>query len=74
MFYKKGETLDVASIISEMVIGKNIDEITSMGPELMAEILGEDLALSRPKCSTLGITTLKLAIRELERQELKKLA
>ncbi len=63
-----------ASIISEMVIGKNIDEITSMGPELMAEILGEDLALSRPKCSTLGISTLKLAIRELERQELKKLA
>ena len=55
-------------------IGKDIDEITSMGPELMAEILGEDLALSRPKCSTLGITTLKLAIRELERQELKKLA
>ena len=62
------------SIISEMVIGKDVDEIRKMEPQLMAEVLGEDLALARPKCSTLGMSTLKLAIRGLERQELKKLA
>ena len=61
------------SIISEMVIGKEIDEIVEMGPEIMSEMLGEELTLSRPKCSTLGISTLKLAIRELKRKELKKL-
>ena len=61
------------SIISEMVLGKEIDEILNMGPELMSDILGEELTLSRPKCSTLGISTLKLAIKEIKRNELKKL-
>ena len=56
-----------------MVLGKEIDEILNMGPELMSDILGEELTLSRPKCSTLGISTLKLAIKEIKRNELKKL-
>ncbi|HIC77007.1 MAG TPA: iron-sulfur cluster assembly scaffold protein [Candidatus Dadabacteria bacterium] len=61
------------SIISEMVIGKEIDKIIEMGPEIMSEVLGEELTLSRPKCSTLGISTLKLALRQFEKKELKKL-
>ena len=43
-----------------------------MGPEMMTEILGEELTLSRPKCSTLGLATVKLAINELKRDEMKK--
>lgn len=60
------------SIISEMVIGKDIEEVLNMGPELMSDILGEELTLSRPKCSTLGISTLKLAIKEIKRNQLKQ--
>ncbi len=60
------------SIISEIVIGKSTEEILSMGPEIITEIIGEELALSRPKCSTLGIQTVKLAIREHERNQVKK--
>jgi nitrogen fixation NifU-like protein len=60
------------SIISELVVGKSLDEVTKMGPEVMTEILGEELTLSRPKCSTLGLSTVKLAITELNRQELKR--
>jgi hypothetical protein len=57
-----------------VVIGKSKEEVLSMGPEVITDIIGEELALSRPKCSTLGISTVKLAIRELEREETKKLA
>ena len=37
------------SIISEMVLGKEIDEILNMGPELMSDILGEELAKNLEK-------------------------
>ncbi len=60
------------SIISEIVIGKSKEEIMGMGPEVITEIIGEELALSRPKWSTLGIQTVKLAIKEFEKQEAKK--
>ena len=43
-----------------------------MGPEMMTEILGEELTLSRPKCATLGLATVKLAITQLRRTEMKK--
>ncbi len=62
------------SIISEVVIGKSKEEILAMGPEIITDIIGEELALSRPKCSTLGISTVKLAIKELEKEETKKQA
>ena len=60
------------SIITEKVRGKDIEEVLKMGPEMMTEILGEELTLSRPKCSTLGLATVKLAINELKRDEMKK--
>jgi NifU-like protein involved in Fe-S cluster formation len=56
------------------VIGKSKEEILAMGPEIITDIIGEELALSRPKCSTLGISTVKLAIKELEKEETKKQA
>ena len=62
------------SIISEVVLGKSTKEIMNMGPEIITDIIGEELALSRPKCSTLGISTVKLAIKELEKIETKKQA
>lgn len=62
------------SIISEVVLGKSTHEIMKMGPEVITDIIGEELSLSRPKCSTLGISTVKLAIKELEKIEIKKQA
>lgn len=61
------------SIISEVVLGKSVEDVLKMGPEAITDIIGEELALSRPKCSTLGISTVKLALRELEREQIKKL-
>lgn len=60
------------SIISEKIIGKSIEDIIGMGPETMTDILGEELCLSRPKCATLGLQTVKLAINEMKRNELKE--
>ena len=62
------------SIISEVVLGKSTKEIMNMGPEIITDMIGEELALSRPKCSTLGISTVKLAIKELEKIDIKKQA
>ena len=45
------------SIISEVVLGKSVEDVLKMGPEAITDIIGEELALSRPKCSTLGIST-----------------
>ena len=60
------------SIITEKVLGKDLDDVLAMGPEMMTEILGEELTLSRPKCATLGLATVKLAITQLKRDEMKK--
>jgi len=53
-----------ASIITENVIGKAIQEVEIMTTETITDIMGKDLALARPKCTTLGLDTVKSAIRE----------
>jgi len=49
-----------ASIITENVFGKAIQEVEIM----TTETIGKDLALARPKCTTPGLATVKSAIRE----------
>ncbi len=53
-----------ASMMTEIVLGKKIEEIEELGPEAITDIIGTDIALTRPKCTTLGLMTIKLALKE----------
>lgn len=59
-----------ASMITEIVIGKTLDEVETMSPDVILDILGQELGMARPKCATLGLTTAKLAVKELRRQKM----
>jgi len=58
------------SIITELVRDKTIEEVENMTSDLITDIIGKDLAMTRPRCTTLGITTVKLAIKEWRRKKL----
>ena len=61
-----------ASMMTEHMLGKSIEEIEKMGPEAITDIIGEDIALTRPKCATLGLMTIKVAIKKWNREKLLK--
>lgn len=58
-----------ASIVTEMVQGKTIDEIEAMDLNTMIDELGRDVVVSRTRCATLGLGTIKGAIAEYRRQQ-----
>lgn len=51
-----------ASILTELVIGKDIEEIRKMENECLVEKLGIKLSPLRVKCALLGLKVLKLGI------------
>ena len=57
-----------ASILAERVNNEKMtfEEILSMPPEAMIELLGRDLAESRPGCALLALGTLKGAVKTVE--------
>lgn len=65
-FEGKGCTISMAgaSLITEMVIGKTLQEIEEMPYAALIDQMGEDVVKSRLRCATLGIDTLKGAARE----------
>ncbi|MCI0454793.1 MAG: iron-sulfur cluster assembly scaffold protein, partial [Candidatus Dadabacteria bacterium] len=70
-FEGEGCTLSQAatSIITEIIIGKSIEEVENMSPNVITDIIGMEIAMNRPKCTTLGLTSVKMAINELERKK-----
>ncbi len=52
------------SMLTETVRGLTVDEIEALDYKLIEEMLGEELVKTRPKCSTLGLDTLKVATRQ----------
>jgi len=71
-FEGEGCTLSQAatSIITEMVIGKTLEEVESMSPNAISDIVGLEIAMNRPKCATLGLTSVKMAISEWRRKKM----
>jgi len=61
-----------ASIITENVLGKKITEVVQMTPDVITDLIGTEIAMSRPKCTTLGLTTVKFAIKEWNKKNLIK--
>lgn len=57
------------SMITDIVLGKNAEEVQKMKPDVITDLIGKDLALTRPRCATLGITTVKQAIQKWRRQK-----
>lgn len=57
-----------ASILAERVNNEKLtfEEILSMPPEAMIELLGRDIAASRPGCALLALGTLKGAVKTVE--------
>lgn len=53
-----------ASLISLKVKGMKAGEVSAMGRENMIEILGKEIVVRRPRCSTLALDTLKGAIMD----------
>jgi nitrogen fixation NifU-like protein len=58
-----------ASVVTEMVKGKPISEIEEMDLNTMIDELGRDVVVSRTRCATLGLGTVKGAIAEYRRQQ-----
>jgi nitrogen fixation NifU-like protein len=72
-FEGEGCTISMAgaSIISEMASGKSKQEFDEMGYEEIVDLMGKDVVMSRVRCATVGLGTLKAGIQELRAKEIK---
>lgn len=58
-----------ASVVTELVRGKPLSEIEAMDLDAIIDELGRDVVISRTRCATLGLGTVKGAIAEYRRQQ-----
>lgn len=58
-----------ASIVTEMVHGKTLDELDAMNYETLVQELGSDVVAPRIKCAVLALGTLKAGADEFRRRE-----
>src|SRR5690606_2892687 len=62
-----------ASMLTEILPGRSIEEIEVLDYHLIEELIGEEMVKARPKCSTLGLDTVKAAARQyLQRKRLQE--
>jgi len=58
------------SMITEIVVDKTVREVEAMSPEVITDIIGRDLAMTRPRCTMLGLSTVKMAVKEWQRMRM----
>ena len=58
-------SLAASSVVTEMFTGKTLAEIEATPSEAILDILGREIAGTRLKCATLGLNTVKAAVRQL---------
>jgi nitrogen fixation protein NifU and related proteins len=70
-FEGEGCTISMAgaSIVSELADEKSIDELLAMDVDDIVELMGKDVVVSRVRCATIGIGTLKAGIEELRAKQ-----
>jgi nitrogen fixation NifU-like protein len=63
-FEGEGCTLSMAgtSMVMEMVEGKSLEEVKAIPLDAVIDILGRELAMTRPKCSTLGLNAVRVGL------------
>lgn len=54
-------SLAAASLLSEELRGRPLDEVIAMGDSEVIELLGAEVARSRPRCATLALHTIQRA-------------
>jgi nitrogen fixation NifU-like protein len=55
-----------ASLISAALVGKTVAEIEQTGYDVVIEMMGRDIVATRLRCATLGLSTLKAAIKQYQ--------
>jgi nitrogen fixation protein NifU and related proteins len=72
-FEGEGCTISMAgaSIIAEMAEGKSAQEFEDMGFEEIVELMGKDVVMSRVRCATVGLGTLKAGLKELRARDIR---
>jgi nitrogen fixation NifU-like protein len=58
-----------ASILSEQIIGKTLEDIINMDHTQFVEDLGREVVINRLKCATLALNTVKAAERKFHMQQ-----
>ena len=58
-----------ASILSEQIIGKTLEEVENMDHTQFIEDLGREVVINRLKCATLALNTVKAAERKYHEQQ-----
>ncbi len=58
-----------ASILSEQIIGKTLDDVKNMDHTQFIEDLGREVVINRLKCATLALNTVKAAERKYREQQ-----
>ncbi|GAC1400112.1 MAG: SUF system NifU family Fe-S cluster assembly protein [Chloroflexota bacterium] len=53
-----------ASMLTEMIEGKTLDEIRAMDYEAMVEAMGREIVLPRVRCATLALSILKSSVND----------
>src|SRR5438105_5341780 len=58
-----------ASILSEQIIGKTLEDVKNMDHTQFIEDLGREVVINRLKCATLALNTVKAAERKFHAQQ-----
>lgn len=58
-----------ASMLTEEVVGRTLDEVRSMSYEDVIEEMGKEVVATRTKCATLALTVMKSAANDFLRSE-----
>ncbi len=60
------------SMVMEMFESKTLTDIENTAQDTIIDLLGREIAATRLRCATLGLTTVQNAVRELRRQHLAR--
>lgn len=66
MFEGEGCTISqaAAEFVADRMEGASLTEIEQLQQDIIIEELGREVVMSRPRCATLGLGTLKQAVKE----------
>jgi nitrogen fixation NifU-like protein len=58
-----------AELVSERMEGTSLEAIEDLQQDIIIEELGREVVMSRPKCATLALGTLKQAVHDYRQQQ-----
>lgn len=58
-----------ASLVTEMVTGMPLDEVLDLSYDAVVDELGREVVMSRPRCATLALGTVKAAVDSYRKGE-----